>query len=138
MSVGIRNWKRCLVSVFQEELAQRPQETRAAFAAEGAYGRYLALLIYAREERREEIFAYSLDPSKMIRRELVRILTDRPHLRPQVTELLSSKKAAQRETGVRVLAAWDTSQDRAALWQLQEREKNTSVLSLLEEVLSQV
>ena len=127
----------CLVSVFQEELAQRPQETRAAFAAEGAYGRYLALLIYAREERREEIFAYSLDPSKMIRRELVRILTDRPHLRPQVTELLSSKKAAQRETGVRVLAAWDTPQDRAALWQLQEREKNASVLSLLEEVLSQ-
>lgn len=127
----------CLVSVFQEELAQRPQETRAAFAAEGVYGRYLALLIYAREERREEIFAYSLDPSKMIRRELVRILTDRPHLRPQVMELLSSKKATQRETGVRVLAAWDTPQDRAALWQLQEREKNASVLSLLEEVLSQ-
>lgn len=128
----------CLVSVFQQYQIQRPQEAGNVFAGEGPYGRCLALLIYGREERQEEIFAYSLDNSKMVRMELERILAARPHWRPQVMELLSSKKAAQREMGIRVLARWDTPQDRAALWRMQEQEKISSVRSLLEEVLGEV
>lgn len=128
----------CLVSVFQQYQIQRPQEAGNVFAGEGPYGRCLALLIYGREERQEEIFAYSLDNSKMVRMELERILASRPHWRPQVMELLSSKKAAQREMGIRVLARWDTPQDRAALWRMQEQEKISSVRSLLEEVLGEV
>lgn len=128
----------CLVSVFQLYQTQRPQEAGNVFAGEGPYGRCLALLIYGREERQEEIFAYSLDNSKMVRLELERILAARPHWRPQVMELLSSKKAAQREMGIRVLSRWDTPQDRAALWRMQEQEKISSIRSLLEEVLGEV
>ena len=128
----------CCVSVFQRYLAERPQETKAAFTGEGPYGRCLALLIYSREERQEELLAYSLDNSKLVRQELEQILVDRPHWRPQVMELLSAKKAAQREMGIRVLSRWDTPQDRAALWSMQEKEKTPAVCSLLEEVLSGV
>ena len=128
----------CCVSVFQRYLAERPQETKAVLAGEGPYGRYLALLIYTKEERLEEILACSLDNSKLVRRELEQILTDRPHWRPQVMELLSAKKAAQREMGIRVLSRWDTPQDRTALWSMQEKEKTPAVRSLLEEVLSEV
>lgn len=128
----------CLVSVFQQYQTQRPQEAGNVFTGEGPCGRCLALLIYGREERQEEIFAYSLDNSKMVRMELERILAARPHWRPQVMELLSSKKAAQREMGIRVLSRWDTPEDRAALWRMQEQEKISSVRSLLEEVLGEV
>lgn len=128
----------CCVSVFQRYLAERPQETKAVFTGEGPYGRCLALLIYSREERQEELLAYCLDNSKLVRRELEQILVDRPHWRPQIMELLSARKAAQREMGIRVLSRWDTPQDRAALWSMQEKEKTPAVLSLLEEVLSGV
>lgn len=83
----------------------------------------------------EEIFACSLDSSKLVRRELEQILAERPQWRAQIWELLSSQKAAQREMGIRVLSKWNTPQDRKVLWLLREKEKNTSIRSLLEEVL---
>ncbi|MDE7224602.1 MAG: DUF4132 domain-containing protein, partial [Acetatifactor sp.] len=125
----------CCVTVFQQYQAERPQEMKDAFAGGGPFGRYLALLIYSREERWEGLLACSLDDSKLIRQKLEQILADHPQWRPQVMELLSSKKAAQREMGIKVLSRWDTPQDRAALRQLQEKEKSPSIRSLLEEVL---
>lgn len=126
----------CCAAVFSRYLAQYPQETRDAFAGEGVYGRYLALQVYDREDRREELLAYSLDSSAMVRGELIQILARRTEWREQVMELLHSPKAAQREIGIRVLADWDTPQDRSALWKQQEEEKNARLCSLLDEVLS--
>ncbi len=150
------------ISVFQQYLAERTGETMDAFTAQGAYGRYFALLVYSREARleiteenrqvcaavaqeyakgkdawMEQILSYSSDNSRTVRRELERILTDRPGWRSRITELLSAPKAAQREIAVLVLSRWNTPEDRTALWRSWEREKNNRVRSLLEEALDQ-
>lgn len=148
------------ISVFQQYLAERTGEMMDAFTAEGAYGRYFALLVYSREARleiteenreacaavaqeyakgkdawMEQILSYSPDKSRMVRRELERILIERPGWRPQITEMLFAPRVAQREMAILVLTKWNAPQDRAALWRLQEREKNERIKSLLKEVL---
>lgn len=148
------------VPVFQQYLAERPREMEDAFAGAGAYGRYFALLVYGSEAElqitednrgaceaglaefakgkdawREQILSYTQDSSKLVKQELERLLTDRPGWREQVTALLSSKKAAERELGIRVLAGWNTPQDQAALQALYEKEKNAKVRTLLETAL---
>lgn len=148
------------ISIFQQYLAERTGEMMDAFREEGAYGRYFALLVYSQEAVleitqenrencaavakeyakgkdawREQILSYCLDNSRMVRRELERILTERPGWRPQITEMLFAPRVAQREMAVLVLSRWNEPQDRVALWSLLEREKNARIRSLLEEVL---
>ena len=148
------------IPIFQRYLAERTQEMENAFARAGAVGRYFALLVYGSEAKlqvteelretcgealaefakgkdawREQILSYSQDSSKQVKQELEKMLVDRPGWREQVTQLLSSKKAAEREMGIRVLAGWNTSQDREALQALYEREKNARIRTLLDTVL---
>lgn len=148
------------IVIFQQYLAQRTQETVTAFSEAGAYGRYFGLLVYGSqanlqltEENREDceaardefakgkdawqeqILSYSQDSSKLVREELERMLIERPGWRPQVTKLLSSKKASERELGIRVLAKWNTPQDRQALEELYGKEKNAKIRALLDTVL---
>lgn len=148
------------IAIFQQYLAQRTQETVTAFSEAGAYGRYFGLLVYGSqanlqltEENREDceaardefakgkdawqeqILSYSQDSSKLVREELERMLIERPGWRPQVTKLLSSKKASERELGIRVLAKWNTPQDRQALEELYGKEKNAKIRALLDTVL---
>ncbi|MCM1119415.1 MAG: DUF4132 domain-containing protein [bacterium] len=148
------------ISVFQQYLAQRTQETVSALSEAGAYGRTFALLVYGseadlqmmeenrevcqaglaefakgRDAWRDQILAYSQDSSKQVREELERILTERPGWREQVTDLLSSKKAQERELGIRVLAKWNAPQDRQALEELYGREKSAKIRTLLDTVL---
>ncbi len=146
--------------IFLQYLAERTGEMQETFAQAGAFGRYFALLVYGSEaalqvteenrERcegalkelargkdawQEQILSYSQDSSKLVRKELERILAQRPSWRPKVEELLSSGKAASRELGIRVLAEWNTPRDREALGELYEREKNAKLKSLLEGIL---
>ncbi|MBD5528962.1 MAG: DUF4132 domain-containing protein [Lachnospiraceae bacterium] len=148
------------ISIFQQYLAQRTQETVTAFSEAGAYGRYFALLVYGskanlqvtdenrescqaalaefakgKDAWQEQILSYSQDSSKLVKEELERILADRPGWREQVKGLLSSKKAAEREMGIRVLAKWNTPQDRETLQELYEKEKNAKIRTLLDTVL---
>ncbi|MDE6517129.1 MAG: DUF4132 domain-containing protein, partial [Acetatifactor sp.] len=71
----------------------------------------------------------------VVRQELEKMLPERPGWRPQIIELLSSKKATEREMGIRVLARWNTPQDREVLQALYEKEKNTKLRTLLDTVL---
>ena len=148
------------IPIFQKYLVERTREMENAFARAGAYGRYFALLVYGseakpkmmeelRENRREaleefakgknawktQILSYSQDSAKLVRQELEKILADRPDWRDGVTQLLSSKKAAEREMGILVLARWNTSQDREALQALHEKEKNAKIRTLLDTAL---
>ena len=82
-----------------------------------------------------QILSYSQDSSKQVRQELERMLTERPGWRARIIELLSSKKATEREMGIRVLARWNTPQDREVLQALYEKEKNTKLRTLLDTVL---
>ncbi len=147
------------IPIFQQYLAQRTQETVTAFSEAGAVGRYYGLLVYGSEaalqvteENREscqaaltefakgkdawqeQILSFSQDSSKLVKEELERMLVERPGWRTQVTKLLSSKKASERELGIRVLAKWNTPQDRQALEELYAREKNAKVRALLDTV----
>lgn len=63
------------------------------------------------------------------------MLADRPGWREEVTGLLSSKKAAERELGIRVLCRWNTPQDQGALQALYETEKNAKIRALLDAAL---
>lgn len=148
------------IPIFRQYLAEYTEETVTAFSGAGAYGRYFALLVYSSEgkvqiteEKREscnavileyakgtgawqsQILSYTQDGSKLVKQKLEEILISRPTWREQVTALLASKKAAERELGIRVLAKWDTPQDRAALEELYEKEKNAKIRSLLDTVL---
>ena len=128
---------RICIPVFRQYLAERPGEMESAFAKAGAYGRYFALLVYGGEAQvwQAQILSYSQDNSKQVRQELEKLLTDHPDWRPQIIELLSSKKAVEREMGIRVLAGWNTPQDREVLQALYEREKNAKIRMLLDNVL---
>ncbi|MDE5892823.1 MAG: hypothetical protein K2H45_07880, partial [Acetatifactor sp.] len=144
------------ISVFQQYLAERTQETVSAFAGAGANERYFALLVYGGEAKlqiteenreacgaalaefakgkdawKEQILSYAQDGSKLVKQELEQMLTDRPGWRQQVTALLSSKKAAERELGIRVLSKWNAPEDKEALQELYEKEKNAKIKSLL-------
>ncbi|MDE7224601.1 MAG: hypothetical protein K2O34_12595, partial [Acetatifactor sp.] len=129
------------IPIFRQYLAERTQEMENAFARAGAYGRYFALLVYGSGEEKKQdswqaqILSYTQDSSKQVRQELEKLLTDRPGWRSRITELLSSKKAAEREMGIRVLAGWNTPKDREALQALYEKEKNARLRALLDTVL---
>ncbi len=139
------------IPVFRRYLAERTQELEGAFARAGAYGRYFALLVYGSEtepqgaeESREargkdawqdQILSYSQDSSKQVRQELEKLLTDRPGWRSRIVDLLSSKKAAEREMGIRVLARWNTPRDQEVLQSLYGKEKNAKLRTLLDTVL---
>ena len=144
------------ISIFQQYLAERTQEMVSAFAGAGANERYFALLVYGGEAKlqiteenrevceaamaefakgkdawKEQILSYTQDGSKLVKQELEQMLTDRPSWREQVTTLLSSKKAAERELGIRVLSKWNAPEDKKALQELYEKEKNAKIKSLL-------
>ena len=148
------------ISIFQQYLAEDTKGTAEVFSQAGADGRCFALQVYDREANlriteenrknaeialdefakgkdawQEQILSYTQDSSKQVRQELERMLADRPGWREQVTALLSSKKAAERELGIRVLTGWNTPQDRENLRKLYEKEKNAKVRALLESAL---
>lgn len=148
------------IAVFRQYLAERTQETVDAFAGAGADGRHFALLVYGgegdlrvteenreacgpalaefakgRDAWKEQILSYTQDSSKLVKQELEQMLAARPGWREQVTGLLSSRKAAERELGIRVLARWNTPQDQEALQTLYETEKNAKVRALLDTAL---
>ncbi len=148
------------LSVFRQYLAERTQETVDALAGAGADGRHFALLVYGGEANlrvteenrevcgaalaefakgkdawKEQILSYTQDSSKLVKQELEQMLADRPGWREEVTGLLSSKKAAERELGIRVLCRWNTPQDQGALQALYETEKNAKIRALLDAAL---
>ena len=148
------------IPIFQQYLAERTQEMMDVFARAEADGRCFALLVYGseadsqimeqnqeacaavlaefakgRDAWKEQILSYTQDGSKLVKQELEQLLTDRPGWREHVTALLSSKKAAERELGIRVLSKWNTPEDKKALQELYAKEKNSKVKSLLSTAL---
>ena len=111
------------ISVFQQYLAERTGEMMDAFTAEGAYGRYIALLVYSQEARleiteenrevcaavareyakgkdawMEQILSYSLDNSRMVRQELERILADAKNARSRLVRACLKSSSMTRKS----------------------------------------
>lgn len=123
--------------VFVQYLNERPEETKKAFAEAEAFGRYFGLCVMEKEPDayQSEILGFSQDGAKVVKEKLEEILKGRPDWRTEVTALLSSKKAAERELAIRVLLHWNTPEDLEALRGLLEKEKNAKVRNLLESTL---
>ena len=126
-----------LKPVFLQYLKEAAEETKQAFAGAEAYGRYFALCVMEQEldNYKAEILGFSQDTAKVVKEKLEAILKEQNGWRPEVTALLASKKAAERELAIRVMLHWNTPEDLETLGKLLETEKNTKVRNLLESVL---
>lgn len=123
--------------IFLEYLKERSEETKSAFANAEAYARYFGLCVMEQEAEsyKAEIMGFSQDSAKVVKEKLEEILKGKMEWRPEISALLASKKAAERELAIRVMLHWNTTEDLEALGKLLETEKNAKVRSLLEGVL---
>ncbi len=109
-----------------------------AFTGADALGRFFGLSVLRRDvgRNKKEILAYSQDGAKSVRQELLDILCAGREFEPEVLELLSAKRAAERELAVRTLMCWQESGSetdyRGVFRQALEKEKNAKVRELLQ------
>lgn len=123
--------------VFRGYLEERREEMLAAFQEAGSTGRCLGIQILAEHpgENKAILLAFAQDSSKAVREELLNLLYREKGWEEDILKLLSSKKAAEREIAIRVLAKWDSGKYAPMLTQSLEKEKNGKVRTLLETVL---
>ena len=126
--------------IFEAYLSEdaRREEFLRAFAGADALGRVFVLSVLRRDvgRNKKEILAYSQDGAKSVRQELLDILCAGREFEPEVLELLSAKRAAERELAVRTLMCWQESGSetdyRGVFRQALEKEKNAKVRELLQ------
>ena len=129
------------VKVFTRYLnGERREETLAAFSGAKADGRYLGLLVMKQdpEKNKQQILSCTSDSAKRVKEELLAFLCAQKGWEQDMIELLSAKKAAQREMAVKVLSRWqqDGGNFHQVLMQAMEKEKNAKVLALLQSALN--
>lgn len=126
------------VKVFSDYLTRYRTEVLSAFETADADSRSVAVKVLAdhAEENKAEILAYSKDSSKLVRETLLHVLYEQKGWEPEVTEFLASKKAAERELAIRILAKWNLEKYKPLLSELLEKEKNAKVRALLQELLN--
>lgn len=133
----VKMLQNALQYLFLEYMKERPEETLQAFKDAEAQGRYFAICVLEQEADayKEQILSFSQDTAKVVKEKLEEILKGKQEWRAEVMALLASKKAAQRELGIRVMLHWNTPEDLEALGKLLETEKNAKVRNLLESTL---
>ncbi len=124
--------------VFRGYLEERREEMLAVLREADSAGRCFVLELFSEkpEENKEEILGLTRDKSKAVREKLFDILVQQDGWEEDMTAQLSSRRAADRETAVRVLAKWDRDRYRPLFAEALEREKNGRIRELLIGVLS--
>ncbi len=124
---------------FAVYLRERRDETVSAFSSAEAVGRFFGLRVLSGnpEAYKKEILAFSQDGSKAVKEELLNILRGQREWEVEVTALLASKKAAERELAIRVLLGWQGEDGtcNGLFAQMLEKEKNSKVRDLLSKAL---
>lgn len=122
---------------FEKYLSENREEMLSAFKDSGSTSRCFALRVLAvnAAQNKKEILSYGQDSSKAVRAELLNILYEKKDWETDIIDLLSSKKAADRETAVCCLSKWDTKKYETLLKEAFEKEKNAKVRDLLGTVL---
>ena len=141
--------ERTAKEIFGSYLEKRPEETLAAFREAGSIARVFALRLMGEdlEKYKDTILGFAGETAKSVREELLNILYGKKEWEADVKALLEAKKAAERETAIRVLAKWreeaETAGDtscaegyKALLAQALEKEKNAKMRALLEGMLN--
>ncbi len=98
---------------FRGHLANRREETLDAFRKAGSAGRCFGLQLMAEsaEEYKENILSFAQDTAKSVKETLLPILYQKKEWEAEIAGLLSSKKAAEREMAVHVIAKWKEEAD---------------------------
>lgn len=125
------------ISIFGEHFLEQREEILTAFQEGGVVERQFLLRLldtYAKENKKE-ILAFSRDSSKIVRETLLTILYQHTDWEEEIRFLLSAKKAAEREVGIRVLAHWGVEKYQKEFEQALEQEKNGKIQKLLREIL---
>ena len=139
------------LGIFRRYLEERREEMLSAFQGAGRLGRRFGLIVLAEhaDENKDIILSFAQDSTKSVRERLLDILYGQKNWNKEIIGLLSAKKAAERETAIRVLARWRDEAAQAGneisvmsleecsriLTQALEAEKNGKVRALLESVL---
>lgn len=124
---------------FSEYMTKHREEVLTVFRGADADGRALAVSVLADhgEENKAELLAYCKDSSKLVKEALLNALYRQTGWEAEMLELLSSKKAGERDLAVRVLAKWDLEKYRPQLAEALEKEKNSKIKTLLQELLDE-
>ena len=123
--------------IFGKYLEERRDEMVTAIQKAGSTGRCFGLSLLAEkpQENKEVILGFGQDSAKSVKEVLLDILCGKKEWEEDILKLLSSKKAADRETAIRVLDKWGSAPYKDVLTQTLEKEKNNKVRGLLESVL---
>lgn len=122
---------------FAGYLAKNREEALFAFRTSEAVVRVFALKLLGKDagKNKAEILSYYDDSSKAVREAFLDILYREKGWEREILQLLSSKKAAEREIAVRVLAKWNLKKYRPVLGEALEKEKNGKIQDILQTLL---
>lgn len=122
--------------IFYGYLKEHREETTLSFRNAEASGRHFGLLVMEKdmEGYKEEILSYTQDTSKTVKEELLKVLKEQTGWEAEVTALLQSKKAGERELAARTLMAWNRPEHTELLKQAMENEKNAKMRKLFETI----
>ena len=127
------------IEVFSRYLIENREEVLSAFKESDALTRVFAIRVLCKnaEENRETLLSYTQDSSKAVREELLNVLYEHKEWETEILALLSAKKANERDLAIRALAKWDLEKYRAPLTEALEKEKNSKMRTLLQELLDE-
>ena len=140
-SFYVEKWKEVFSAasrkVFRRYLEERTEEMITAFQNAGSTGRSFGISVLGEnpEKYKDAILSFAQDSSKTVKEELLEVLYKKKDWEEDMKKLLVSKKAAEREAAVRVLAKWDDTKYGAEFAAALEKEKNGKVRTLLETVM---
>lgn len=130
--------EKATVKAFSRYLAETPDKTLQAFRDAGATGRSMGVKTLGRlpERHKEDLLAYGGDSSKAVKEALVEVLRKQKDWAADITGLLKSKKAAQREMAIQVMRGWKEPEYRQLLQEALDTEKSSKLAALLRDVLN--
>ena len=131
-------FKKTSVEIFCKYLTVNQEEILAALKGSDAFGRTFAIEVLSKnaEEYKADILSFSQDSSKLVREALQKTLCGQKDWEEEFLAFLSSKKAAERELAIRILAKWDKKKYQTELASALEKEKNSKLRTLLQDILN--
>ena len=132
-----KNLSAAAKKIFRKYLEERPEEMTTAFRNAASTGRSFGIMVLGEDplDYKDVILGFAQDSSKAVKEELLQVLYERKEWEEDIQRLLASKKAADREVAIRVLAKWDDQKYKPVFEAALEKEKNGKVRTLLETVL---
>lgn len=124
-------------SLFSDYMQESETEVLDGFRNTEAEGRMLAIrtLERAGDKYKESLFEYFADGAKLVKNELVELLSKHEEWADEVLAKLNSKKAAEREMAVTIISNFKEGDYSTKLLEALEKEKSKKIADLLKTIL---